>query len=138
MAVKLAVLQRNQEFNAFYAKKIKDVHGAKKERQDNRDVRVFQDVMDNWVIKFKRKEDYFRDRKEIKDNEEEVLVAKYKIEVDALRDASRAVLKQKYLREFTEVKMRENEIANAQGGAKSRRQAFEIKNVELALEECID
>lgn len=65
--------------------------------------------MENWVVKYKRKEDYFKERKEVKDNEEEVLTVKYKIEVNALRDASRSVLKQKFLREFTEVKMRENE-----------------------------
>ncbi len=46
-----------------------------------------------WVIKWKRKEEWIKDRQKIKLQEELVQAEKYKIEIDSIKEAVRIVLK---------------------------------------------
>ena len=71
-----------------------------------------QDVLLQWVVKVKEPEEWQKERQVVKANLDMMNKEKYKIEVDALKEGARMVIKSKYLRDFTQFKMRQLEQTN--------------------------
>ena len=71
LAIKLACLIRNQEYGSYFEKQLQEKELARLEEynKDMRDVVVlYQDS--EWIIKWKRKEEWIKDRQKIKLQEE--------------------------------------------------------------------
>lgn len=75
-----------------------------------RDCKVEYNENGEWITKWKRKEEWFKERQKIKTQEELIAAEKYKIEIESLKQAVRIVLKQKYLTEFMRVKIAEIDL----------------------------
>lgn len=137
LAIKLACLIRNLEFGSYFEKQWTEVERQRIEeyKKDVRDCRVVE-VNGEWITKWKRKEEWFKDRQKIKTQEEIIMAEKYKIEIESIKQAVRVVLKQKFLTEFMRVKVAEIDLQN-QTKKRTKKSSIDAKGVEYILEQLI-
>lgn len=105
LAMKLACILRNQEYTAFYAQQMSILKKQDEEIVERRDTVVFKDKNDDvYKTKIKGIEDFMLEKQRSDASKQILCQEKHIIEIEAIKEGIRIVLKQRFLTEWQEAK----------------------------------